>query len=63
MFSSIDKNGRYAFNNQAKIALWNLARLAETFLHLVDANEELAIKKIENTLKNMRLNTTICGWK
>ena len=51
VFSSIDKNGRYAFNNQPKIALWNLARLAETFLHLVDANEELAIKKIENTLK------------
>lgn len=51
VFSSIDKNGRYAFNNQPKIALWNLARLAETFLHLIDINEELAIKKIENTLK------------
>ena len=51
VFSSIDKNGRYAFNNQPKIALWNLARLAETFLHLVDNNEELAIKKIENILK------------
>ena len=51
VFSSIDKNGRYAFNNQPKIALWNLARLAETFLHLIDANEELAIKKIENILK------------
>ncbi|MDC1060090.1 YdiU family protein, partial [Alphaproteobacteria bacterium] len=51
VFSSIDKNGRYAFNNQPKIALWNLARLAETFLHLVDANKDLAIKKIENTLK------------
>ena len=51
VFSSIDKNGRYAFNNQPKIALWNLARLAETFLHLIDVNEELAIKKIENILK------------
>ncbi len=51
VFSSIDKNGRYAFNNQPKIALWNLARLAETFLHLVDDNENLAIKKIENILK------------
>ena len=50
VFSSIDKNGRYAFNNQPKIALWNLARLAETFLHLIDVNEELAIKKIENIL-------------
>ena len=51
MFSSIDKNGRYAFNNQPKIALWNLARLAETFLHLIDTNEKIAIKKIENILK------------
>jgi len=51
VFSSIDKNGRYAFNNQPKIALWNLARLAETFLHLVDSTEEIAIKKIEHILK------------
>ncbi len=51
VFSSIDKNGRYSFGNQPKIALWNLARLAETFLHLVDKNEEIAIKKIENILK------------
>ena len=51
VFSSIDKNGRYAFNNQPKIALWNLARLAETFLHLVDSKEEIAIKKIKYILK------------
>ena len=51
VFSSIDKNGRYAFSNQPKIALWNLARLAETFLHLVDRKEEIAIKKIEYILK------------
>jgi len=51
VFSSIDKNGRYAFSNQPKIALWNLARLAETFLHLIDSDEKTAIKKIENILK------------
>ena len=56
VFSSIDKNGRYAFNNQPKIALWNLARLAETFLHLVDNKEEIAIKKIENILKTYETN-------
>ena len=55
VFSSIDKNGRYAFNNQPKIALWNLARLAETFLHLVDADEKIAIKKIENILKKYEI--------
>ncbi len=50
-FSSIDHNGRYAFNNQPRIAFWNLARLAETFLHLIDENQDKAIKKIEKILK------------
>ena len=36
VFSSIDQKGRYAFNNQPKIALWNLARFAETILYLID---------------------------
>ena len=52
VFSSIDQNGRYAFNNQPKIALWNLARFAETILYLIDKDQSLAIKKIENVLKS-----------
>ena len=52
VFSSIDQNGRYAFNNQPKIALWNLARFGETILHLIDKDQSLAIKKIENVLKS-----------
>jgi len=28
-FSSIDHGGRYAYGNQHRAALWNLARLAE----------------------------------
>lgn len=32
VFSSIDKQGRYAFGNQPVIAQWNLARLAECLL-------------------------------
>ena len=51
VFSSIDQNGRYAFNNQPKIALWNLARLGETILHLIDKDQKLAIKKVEEILK------------
>ncbi len=50
VFSSIDKMGRYSFENQPNITLWNLARLAETFLHLIDNDEKKAIKKIENIL-------------
>src|SRR5665213_3451635 len=35
VFSSIDQQGRYAYGNQARIALWNLARLAEALLPLL----------------------------
>ncbi|MFM8410060.1 MAG: protein adenylyltransferase SelO, partial [Alphaproteobacteria bacterium] len=42
-FSSIDHHGRYAFANQPSIAQWNLARLAETLLPLVDDDRERAV--------------------
>ena len=60
VFSSIDDNGRYSFENQSKIVLWNLARFAETILHLIDDNQKKAIKIVENILnenqKNLKLN-------
>ena len=37
VFSSIDERGRYAYGNQPAIAQWNLARLAEALLPLLDA--------------------------
>jgi uncharacterized protein YdiU (UPF0061 family) len=43
VFSSIDTRGRYAFGNQPSIAQWNLARLAETLLPLIDADSKRAI--------------------
>ncbi len=36
VFSSIDINGRYAYQNQPSIAMWNLAVLSETLLPLLD---------------------------
>jgi len=44
VFSSIDTGGRYAYGNQPAIAQWNLARLAETVLPLIDPNTEEAIR-------------------
>lgn len=44
VFSSIDHGGRYAFGNQPAIAQWNLARLAEAMLPLLDAKQETAIE-------------------
>lgn len=35
VFSSIDRNGRYAYGNQPRIMMWNLARLAEALLPLL----------------------------
>ena len=43
VFSSIDHNGRYAYANQPAIAQWNLARLAETLLPLIDADTDKAV--------------------
>ena len=43
VFSSIDRNGRYAYINQPSIALWNLARFADTLLPLIDADTERAV--------------------
>ncbi len=42
-FSSIDRGGRYAFLSQPRMALWNLARLAEALLPLIDDDEERAV--------------------
>jgi uncharacterized protein YdiU (UPF0061 family) len=36
VFSSIDHQGRYAYGNQPRVALWNLTRLAEALLPLLE---------------------------
>ncbi len=43
VFSSIDRRGRYAFANQPKIAHWNLTRLAECLLPLIDEEAQVAL--------------------
>ncbi|NEY91267.1 protein adenylyltransferase SelO [Tabrizicola oligotrophica] len=43
VFSSIDRQGRYAYGNQPLILGWNLARLAECLLPFFDADEERAV--------------------
>lgn len=50
VFSSIDRQGRYAYQNQPSIAQWNLARLAETLLPLIDENTDHAIELATNAL-------------
>lgn len=43
VFSSIDHHGRYAFGNQPGMAQWNLARLAEALLPLIDPDSDKAV--------------------
>ena len=43
VFSSIDHQGRYAFGNQPGMAQWNLLRLAEALLPLLDPDENKAV--------------------
>jgi uncharacterized protein YdiU (UPF0061 family) len=44
VFSSIDHAGRYAYGNQPPVAQWNLARLAEAMLPLIDPELERAVE-------------------
>jgi uncharacterized protein YdiU (UPF0061 family) len=50
-FSSIDRNGRYAYANQPGIGQWNLARLAECLLPLFADNQDEAMEKANAALK------------
>jgi uncharacterized protein YdiU (UPF0061 family) len=44
VFSSIDHGGRYAYGNQPRIAQWNLERLGETLLPLIEKNTNAALE-------------------
>lgn len=50
VFSSIDRQGRYAFSNQPGIAHWNLAQLAQCLVPLMAGDEEAVISLAQTTL-------------
>jgi uncharacterized protein YdiU (UPF0061 family) len=51
VFSSIDHHGRYAYNNQPNIGLWNLSRFAECLLHLIDEDQGKAVEIAKDRLE------------
>jgi uncharacterized protein YdiU (UPF0061 family) len=51
-FSSIDTGGRYAYGMQPAVAQWNLARLAETLLPLIDADADAAAAAATRVLED-----------
>ena len=50
VFSSIDRHGRYAYGNQPRIGMWNLARLAETLLPLLHDDEDQSVEVAKDIL-------------
>ncbi|MDE1994625.1 MAG: YdiU family protein [Rhizobiaceae bacterium] len=51
VFSSIDRNGRYAYANQPAIGQWNIARLGETLLPLIDPSIDAAVDLANAVIK------------
>ncbi len=54
VYSSIDHGGRYAYGNQPLVAEWNLARLAEALLPLIDEDQERAVALAVDSLRGFR---------
>ena len=54
VFSSIDHDGRYAYGNQPVVAEWNLARLAEALLPLIDDDQDRAVELAVASLGTFR---------
>ena len=50
VFSSIDTEGRYSYQNQIAMVSWNLCRFAETLLPLISDDEDKAIDIAQNCL-------------
>ena len=54
VFSSIDRQGRYAYANQSVILSWNLTRLAETLVPLVDPDQDRAIELLTDAIQKIQ---------
>ena len=47
VYSSIDRGGRYAYANQPRIAHWNLSRLAEALIPIMDPDPERGLQEAQ----------------
>lgn len=52
VFSSIDRQGRYAYGNQPQIVVWNMAQLATSLLQQME-NKETAVEEATEIVHDM----------
>ena len=55
VFSSIDQQGRYAYDNQPGIALWNLTRFAECLALIIDSEVDVAVEAVRPALEKFQV--------
>jgi uncharacterized protein YdiU (UPF0061 family) len=60
VLSAIDRHGRYAFGNQAAMAQWNLARLAECLLPLIADDGDAALAAASAALESVPARLQAC---
>ena len=53
-FSFVDQGGRYRYENQPAVAHWNLMRLAETLLPLIDTDQDAAIEQAQDAVGSFK---------
>ena len=51
VFSSIDRHGRYAYQNQPRIGAWNQSCLAQALFPLLEGDEEECVEKLRAILE------------
>src|SRR5690606_7488209 len=62
-FSFIDKRGRYAYQNQPAIGLWNIARFAETLLPLIHDDPDTAVTQATAIIEKFQETYEACYWQ
>jgi uncharacterized protein YdiU (UPF0061 family) len=50
VYSSIDRGGRYAYGNQPRVAQWNLSRLAQSLLPIIDDDQSKAVEEAQTAI-------------
>nr|CAA6822958.1 MAG: Selenoprotein O and cysteine-containing homologs [uncultured Thiotrichaceae bacterium] len=66
VYSSIDRQGRYAYRNQPSIAHWNMCRFAETLIPLLDENTDTGVTIAQdaiNTYSDLYQNNWLKGMR